>query len=156
VADVGGAEFPAVNPMQGYQCQSHMDKAHVVNKRTEMASMDAREAVAPAGDPGVRLPAPGGRTRGQLSACMSSCGTGLSWSLGNFPSTINLRVAAVPRLAFEAADSGLLSPELAAGIQRVKGAKRLRCAPGQLERGSETLYPAFIPTGNALLQPQFH
>ena len=40
-------------------------------------------------------------------------------------STINLRLAAVRRLAFEAADSGLLSPELAAGIQRVKGAKKL-------------------------------
>jgi site-specific recombinase XerD len=41
------------------------------------------------------------------------------------PSTINLRLAAVRRLAFEAADSGLLSPELAAGIRRVKGAKKL-------------------------------
>ncbi len=41
------------------------------------------------------------------------------------PSTINLRLAAVRRLAYEAADCGLLSPELAAGIQRVKGAKRL-------------------------------
>lgn len=40
-------------------------------------------------------------------------------------STINLRLAAVRRLAYEAADSGLLSPELAAGIQRVKGAKKL-------------------------------
>ena len=40
-------------------------------------------------------------------------------------STINLRLAAVRRLAYEAADTGLLSPELAAGIQRVKGAKRL-------------------------------
>ena len=39
--------------------------------------------------------------------------------------TINLRLAAVRRLAYEAADSGLLSPELAAGIQRVKGAKKL-------------------------------
>jgi site-specific recombinase XerD len=39
--------------------------------------------------------------------------------------TINLRLAAVRRLAYEAADCGLLSPELAAGIQRVKGAKRL-------------------------------
>src|SRR5512139_430007 len=40
-------------------------------------------------------------------------------------STINVRLAAVGRLAYEAADSGLLSPELAAGIARVKGAKRL-------------------------------
>jgi integrase len=41
------------------------------------------------------------------------------------PATINLRLAAVRRLAFEAADTGLLSPELAAGIARVKGAKRV-------------------------------
>ena len=41
------------------------------------------------------------------------------------PSTINVRLAAVRRLAYEAADSGLLSPELAAGIRRVKGARRL-------------------------------
>jgi integrase len=41
------------------------------------------------------------------------------------PSSINLRLAAVRRLAYEAADTGLLSPELAAGIRRVKGAKRI-------------------------------
>jgi site-specific recombinase XerD len=40
-------------------------------------------------------------------------------------STINVRLAAVRRLAYEAADNGLLSPELAAGIRRVKGMKRL-------------------------------
>jgi hypothetical protein len=41
------------------------------------------------------------------------------------PSTINLRLAAVRRLAYEPADVGLLSPDLAAGIRRVKGAKRV-------------------------------
>src|SRR5437660_12317707 len=41
------------------------------------------------------------------------------------PSTINVRLAAVRRLAHDAADTGLLSPELAAGIGRVKGAKRV-------------------------------
>ena len=35
------------------------------------------------------------------------------------PATINLRLAAVRRVAYEAADAGLLSPELAAGIRRV-------------------------------------
>ena len=39
--------------------------------------------------------------------------------------TINGRLAAVRRLAYEAADSGLLSPDLAAGIRRVKGPKNL-------------------------------
>ena len=33
--------------------------------------------------------------------------------------TINQRLAAVRRLAYEASDAGLLSPELAAGIKRV-------------------------------------
>ena len=40
-------------------------------------------------------------------------------------STINVRLAAVRRLAYEASDTGLLSRDLAAGIRRVKGAKRL-------------------------------
>src|SRR5438309_8070643 len=39
--------------------------------------------------------------------------------------TINLRLAAVRRVTYEAADSGLLSPDLAAGIRRVKGPKNL-------------------------------
>src|SRR5487761_561380 len=46
-------------------------------------------------------------------------------SLGLATATINQRLAAVRRLAYEAADSGLLSPELAAGIRRVKGVKQL-------------------------------
>src|SRR5713226_8318608 len=41
------------------------------------------------------------------------------------PTTINLRLAAVRRVAYEAADSGRLSPELAAGIRRVKGVRRI-------------------------------
>jgi site-specific recombinase XerD len=45
--------------------------------------------------------------------------------LGLAAATINQRLAAVRRLAYEAADSGLLSPELAAGIRRVKGVKQL-------------------------------
>jgi integrase len=44
--------------------------------------------------------------------------------------TINQRLAAVRRLAYEAADSGLLSPELAAGIRRVKGVKQLGSRAG--------------------------
>ncbi len=39
--------------------------------------------------------------------------------------TINQHLAAVRRLAHEAADAGLLSPDLAAGIGRVKGVKQL-------------------------------
>src|SRR5450755_760028 len=46
-------------------------------------------------------------------------------SRGLAANTINQQLAAVRRLAHEAADSGLLSPELAAGISRVKGVKQL-------------------------------
>ncbi|MCU1262075.1 MAG: phage integrase family protein [Bryobacterales bacterium] len=41
------------------------------------------------------------------------------------PGTINLRLGAVRRLAYEAAECGLLSADLAAGIRRVKGLKKL-------------------------------
>ena len=51
-------------------------------------------------------------------------------SLGLAAGTINQRLAAVRRLAYETADSGLLSPELAAGIRRVKGVKQLGCRVG--------------------------
>jgi len=46
-------------------------------------------------------------------------------SRGLAANTVNQQLAAVRRLAHEAADSGLLSPELAAGISRVKGVKQL-------------------------------
>src|SRR5664279_1192338 len=51
-------------------------------------------------------------------------------SQGLAAGTVNQRLAAVRRLAYEAADSGLLSPELAAGIRRVKGAKQLGARMG--------------------------
>ena len=39
------------------------------------------------------------------------------------PISINVRITAVRKLAVEAADNGLLAPELAAGIARVKGVR---------------------------------
>ena len=56
--------------------------------------------------------------------------------------TINQQLAAVRRLAHEAADSGLLGPELAAGISRVKGVKQLGFRSGNwlsVEQSSEVL-----------------
>src|SRR6201982_1612226 len=56
--------------------------------------------------------------------------------------TVNRKLAAVRRLAHEAADAGLLSPELAAGISRVKGVKQLGFRSGNwlsAEQGSEGL-----------------
>ena len=41
------------------------------------------------------------------------------------PCAVNLRLGAVRRLAYEAADCGLLSSDLAAGIRRVKGVKKI-------------------------------
>ena len=61
------------------------------------------------------------------------------------PSTINLRLAAVRRLAYESADCGLLSADLAAGIRRVKGAKRLGVRVGNwltAEQGKRLLMAA--------------
>ena len=46
------------------------------------------------------------------------------------PGTINLRLGAVRRLAYEAADCDLLSPDLAAGIRRVKGVKKIGVRSG--------------------------
>src|SRR5215469_10255775 len=53
------------------------------------------------------------------------------------PGTINVRLAAVRRLAYEAADTGLLSPDLAAGIRRLKGAKKLGLRLGNWVTGDE-------------------
>ncbi len=46
-------------------------------------------------------------------------------SLSLSAATINLHLSAIRRLADEATESGWLSPELATGIRRVKGVKRL-------------------------------
>ena len=46
-------------------------------------------------------------------------------SLSLSAATINLHLSAIRRLADEAAESSMLSPELAIGIRRVKGVKRL-------------------------------
>jgi len=65
------------------------------------------------------------------------------------PSTINVRLAAVRRLAYEASDTGLLSPELAAGIRRVKGAKRLGVRIGNwlsVEQAKDLLRATMVET----------
>jgi site-specific recombinase XerD len=66
------------------------------------------------------------------------------------PGTINVRLAAVRRLAYEAADTGLLSPDLAAGIRRVKGAKKLGIRLGNWLTVDEarSLWP--LPNRNTL------
>ena len=69
------------------------------------------------------------------------------------PATINLRLAAVRRVAYEAADAGLLSPELAAGIRRVKGVRRIGVRLGNWltpEQGRRLLARALPSTSRAL------
>jgi len=53
------------------------------------------------------------------------------------PSTINVRLAAVRRLVYEAADTGLLTSELVAGIRRVKGIPQLGRGVGNWLTASE-------------------
>jgi site-specific recombinase XerD len=65
------------------------------------------------------------------------------------PATINVRLAAVRRLAYEASDSGLLSPEMVAGIRRVKGVKKLGQPVGNwltAEEGQQLLGAVHIAT----------
>jgi hypothetical protein len=70
-------------------------------------------------------------------------------SRGLAANTINQQLAAVRRLAHEAADSGLLSPELAAGITRVKGVKQLGFRAGNwlsADESSKVLQRAYGPS----------
>jgi hypothetical protein len=72
---------------------------------------------------------------------------------GYAPATINLRLAAVRRIAYEAADAGLLSPELAAGIRRVKGVRRIGVRLGNWltpEQGRRLLECAMPSTAREL------
>ena len=66
----------------------------------------------------------------RAQACLQSHtgDAGSTSNSGYTPATINRRLAAVRRIAYEAADAGLLSPELAAGIRRVKGVRRIGVA----------------------------
>jgi integrase len=70
-------------------------------------------------------------------------------SRGLAANTINQQLAAVRRIAHEAADSGLLSPELAAGISRVKGVKQLGFRSGNwlsADESSAVLKHAYGPS----------
>src|SRR4029077_4032607 len=63
------------------------------------------------------------------------------------PGTINLRLGAVRRRGYEAADCGLLSADLAAGIRRVKGVKKLGIRLGNwlpAEQGNEWVHSGRI------------
>jgi site-specific recombinase XerD len=73
------------------------------------------------------------------------------------PSTINLRLTAIRRPAYEVSDCGLLSPDLASGIRRVKGVRRLGVrvgnwlTEGKKFLGAETAYTLRSQRNRALL-----
>src|ERR1700732_3990802 len=66
----------------------------------------------------TEAPRPAGFTKATVSAWRLALE---ARDLGSI--SINVRITAVRKLAVEAADNGLLAPELAAGIARVKGVK---------------------------------
>src|ERR1700712_1478549 len=66
------------------------------------------------------------------------------------PATINLRLAVVRRLAHEASDNGLLNPDLAAGIRRVKGAKRLGMRLGNWLTAAQGKELLAVPASNSV------
>jgi site-specific recombinase XerD len=70
-------------------------------------------------------PCPGGFCKATVSAWRASLE---SRGLGS--SSIIIRMSAIRKLAAEAADNGLLAPELAAGISRVKSAKTVGVRTG--------------------------
>jgi integrase len=72
------------------------------------------------------------------------------------PATINLRLAAVRRIAYEAADAGLLSPELAAGIRRVKGVRRLGVRVGNWLTAAQSRQLLETPNPDALRERRNH
>jgi site-specific recombinase XerD len=79
------------------------------------------------------------------------CGIGFHLEeRGLAPGTINVPMAAVRRLAYEAADSGLLSPEFAAGIHRVKGVRKLGSRLGNWLTAGEAAALWQVPDGQTL------
>ena len=66
------------------------------------------------------------------------------------PGTVNLRLGAVRHLAYEAADSGLLSSDLAAGIRRVKGVRNLGMRLGNWLTVEQSIALCRAPDGTKL------
>jgi hypothetical protein len=66
------------------------------------------------------------------------------------PSTVNVRLAAIRKLAAEAVDNGLLAPELAGGIAKVKGAKQRGVRAGNWLEHTQARQLLRAPNGNSL------
>jgi hypothetical protein len=68
----------------------------------------------------TREPRPAGFTKATVTAWRVAIK-----ARGRGPISINVRITAVRKLAVEAADNGLLAPELAAGIARISEHRQL-------------------------------
>jgi site-specific recombinase XerC len=74
-------------------------------------------------------------------------------------SSIIVRMSAIRKLAVEATDNGLLAPELAAGIQRVKSAKSIGVRAGNwlsLKQAQALLNAPDITTTKGPARPRHH
>jgi site-specific recombinase XerD len=69
---------------------------------------------------------------------------------GRSPSTINVQLAALRKLASEAADNGLLAPELAAGISKVRGARHAGVRAGNWLTREQAEQLLRLPDGTTL------
>jgi integrase len=87
-----------------------------------VASVHSRRAYAKALDDFLRWYA--AELRGPFSKAILQQYRGVLDQQGLAASTINVRMAAIRKLASEAADNGLLDPVLAAGIAKVRGVSR--------------------------------
>lgn len=93
-----------------------------------VASMHSRRAYAKALDDFLAWYA--AEPRGPFSKAVLQQYRGVLDQQGRAASTINVRMAAIRKLASEAADNGLLDPVLAAGIAKVHGMRQLGVRAG--------------------------
>jgi site-specific recombinase XerD len=69
---------------------------------------------------------------------------------GLAPSSINVRLSAIRRLALEAADNGVMAPDIAAGIARAKGARRGGVRLGHWLTGEQAEQLLAVPDSSTL------
>jgi site-specific recombinase XerD len=124
----GRPDLPALSPIEPARPRSLLDhvKDLVVHS---VASPHSRRAYTRAVEDFIRW-WEAKPDRPALSKALVQEYRGLLAESGMASSTINVRLAALRKLASEAADNGLLDPALAAGISRVRGAKRLGVRAG--------------------------
>ena len=71
-------------------------------------------------------------------------------SCGLAPGTVNLRLGAARRLAYDAAECGLLNAEAAAGVRRVEGVEKLGVRLGNWLTADQAISVWTAPAGSEL------